>query len=85
MSSRTELLYTCEEAKAHLGKALDAKDKILNARMYSVENSRNSQRRIERVSLPDINAEIERWEQIVIAVCGDGTCTLDMKQGLPTQ
>jgi hypothetical protein len=84
MSSRTELLYTCDEAKANLKEALEARSKVLNAKMYSMENSRNSQRRLERESLANINADIEKWEQVVLAVCGD-SCTLDIKQGLPVE
>lgn len=76
-------IYTCDEAKERLKKALDALDRTLEAQKYTVENSRNSQRMVERASLTQLTANVERWEAIVASVCTDDGCVLDMKQGLP--
>lgn len=79
---RTQI-YTCEEAKEHLTKALAALDRSLEAQKYTVENSRNSQRMVERASISQLTANVERWEGIVADVCNEDGCVLDMKQGLP--
>lgn len=76
------LPYTCAQVQGYLADAHESRKRTLEALEYAIENSRNSQRMLKRAQLISIDADIEKWENMVMTICNIDN-PLDMKQGLP--